>query len=96
MSSQITLKNGTSTSPITFGLWSAPHDHQDKKDVSNTESVVFKMGDNDARIVGVWTDSDNLYPTNDNPYVTGAYFEDGKDYTVNLTTTGISVTVDAN
>jgi hypothetical protein len=90
MSVKVTLVNKTS-SKVTFGLWSAPNDHEATKEVSSQDSVGITLDHPDSRIVGVWTDSNHLYPSNNGPLVAGAYFADDGTYTVSLTPKQISI-----
>jgi hypothetical protein len=90
MSAQVTLVNKTS-SKVTFGLWSAPHDEEATKEVASQGSDVVTLDHPDARIIGVWTDSNNLYPSNDSPLTAGSYFGDSGNYTVSLTADQLSI-----
>ena len=89
MSSNVKLVNQTNTN-VTFGLWSAPNDHSLVRQVNANQTETATLDHDDARTVGAWVDSNNLYPDNDKPFTTGAYFQGG-NYTVILTTSGISV-----
>lgn len=91
MSTNIKLVNETQSTVI-FGLWSAPHNHTTEKKVKPKETETVTISHSDARIVGVWTDSNDLYPSNDNPFTTGGSFQDHGNYTVTLTSSGIKIT----
>ncbi len=91
MSAAITLVNETNDN-ATFGLWNAVENHSKVQKVNAQGGTVeVSMSKPDARIIGAWKDKDSLYQSNDNPFTTGAFFMDGKDYTVTLTKKGIEV-----
>lgn len=85
-----TLVNNT-PSDITFGLWNGPGKHQEVHEVKGNDQEGHSAKYADARIIGVWLDEGNLYPSNDSPFVTGHYFVDNEDYTITLTSSGITV-----
>lgn len=91
MSATVKLVNNTQ-SDVIFGLSSAPHDHLATQKVNRnggTENV--EIDHPDARVIGVWTDSNDLYPSNDAPFTTGGFFADGRSYTVTLNSGGITI-----
>lgn len=90
MSFDYKLVNNTPTE-VTFGLWNAPDKHEEVHTVKGNHQEDHSAKA-DARIIGVWTDEDVLYPSNSSPFVTGHNFLDGVHYTITLTTSGISVT----
>jgi len=91
MSVNLQFVNKTS-SAVTFGLWSAPHNHSTVQPVKGGGGTATAHTDNaDARVVGAWTDSNNLYPNNDYPFTTGVYLQDGHSYIVTLTPEALSV-----
>ncbi|MGH8002956.1 MAG: hypothetical protein ACREPR_26860 [Brasilonema sp.] len=90
MSSNVKLLNQTATT-VVFGLYSAPNDHDVSKKVSPGASDHITLSHSDARSVAAWISSNILYPNNDEPFVTGAYFEDNQSYTVILKKDEITV-----
>jgi hypothetical protein len=87
---KVTLVNKTAAK-VTFGLWSAPNDHEVTKKVASADSVGITLDHPDSRVVGVWTDSNHLYPSNKTPLIAGGYFADNGTYTVSLTPQQISI-----
>lgn len=90
MSATVKLVNKTE-SDVTFGLWSAPNDHQTTKLVKGGAEGLVTLQHYDARIIGAWRTSNELYPSNEKPYTTGRRFVDNAVYTVTLTSDGISL-----
>jgi hypothetical protein len=91
MSVNLTFINSTD-SPVTFGLWSAPHNHSTVQPVDGPGKATNHTDSADARVIGVWTDSNNLYPSNDNPFTSGIYLQEGQSYAVELTIKGLIIT----
>jgi hypothetical protein len=90
MSVNLKFENKTSSGVI-FGLWSAPNNHSTVQKVEGNGTASNHTDNADARVVGAWTDSNNLYPNDDYPFTTGVYLQDGQSYIVTLTTETLSV-----
>lgn len=85
-----TLINET-PSKVTFGLWSGPGKHEEVHTVDGNDQENHSARYSDARAIGVWLDEGNFYPSNNEPILKGFYFVDGRDYTITLTSGGLSV-----
>lgn len=85
MSASVTLINKTG-SKVIFGLWNGPSgDSGATQKVGAEQSSETTLTHANSRIIGVWTDKGDLYPSNEDPFTTGQGFQDGMSYTVTLT-----------
>lgn len=89
MSASVLLINQTG-SRVIFGLWNGPSgDSGTTEKVAAEDKSEITLTHANSRIIGVWTDKGDLYPSNENPFTTGQGFQDGMSYIVTLTTEGL-------
>lgn len=90
MSANVLLINQTG-SKVMFGLWNGPSgDSGLTQEVKAENKSEVTLTHANARIIGVWTDKGDLYPSNEDPFTTGYGFQDGMSYTVILTTKSVT------
>ena len=91
MTVNITLNNQTGSN-VFFGLWNGPSGDSGntQKMPAEKEGVKIDLAHANARIIGVWTEKGDLYPSNEDPFITGYDFQDNESYTVTLTTEGLT------